>query len=615
MSIIDPTFQMWAVLAIVAGAIILYATEKLIIEVTSLLVIATLLLLFQFAPVRNLSGDGLIGPRQLLSGFADPALIAILALLVMGQGLVRAGALDGFSDLLARKGQNFPRLVTIFALIVVMLLSGFMNNTPVVVIFIPILSALAQRLDHTVSHLLMPLSFAAILGGNLTLIGSSTNLLVSGTMEQITGTGIDFFEITVLGGILAAIGFLYVYFISPFFLRDRAGLAGEIMGASGKQFMVQLEVTSSSSLNGVTARAGMFPGLQNLTVSMVQRGEEALLPPFDDLTLQPGDVLVIAATRDALTDILKTSPDLFEGFIDEHSGEDVAPADLLSGQQILAEVVVAPASRMDGRTLSQIAFHGQTSCIVLGIQRRSRMYRTSLNRIRLEAGDVLLVLGQSKDVKGLRANRDVLLMEWSASDVPMKDHSLPALLIFGATVLAAATSLLPIATAALIGAAAMIVTGCLNIRQAVRSIDRRIVLIVAAALAMGVSMEATGGAAYLAHTLVDALEGASTEVVLSAFFLMIAFLTNVLSNNATAVLFTPIALSVAASLNAPVEPFVVAVILAANCSFATPIGYQTNLLVMGPGHYQFVDFIKAGVPLIFIIWAVFTTIAPWYYEL
>ncbi|PPR73046.1 MAG: hypothetical protein CFH05_01235, partial [Alphaproteobacteria bacterium MarineAlpha3_Bin4] len=231
----------------------------------------------------------------------------------------------------------------------------------------------------------------------------------------------------------------------------------------------------------------------------------------------------------------------------------------------------------------------------------------------LEAGDVLLVQGQPEDVAHLRAFRDVVLLEWSTEELPVLRHATRAGLIFLAVVGLAASGILPIVVSALCGAAAMVVVGVLNVRQAFQAVDAKIVTTIAAALALGVALQETGGAAYLAHTLLVALQGQSVSVVLSLFFLLVAGLSNVISTKTSAVLFTPIAVDIASELGVSSVPFAVAVVFAANCSFASPLGYQTNLLVMGPGHYKFVDFARAGVPLIFLLWAAFTLFAPWYY--
>jgi di/tricarboxylate transporter len=241
------------------------------------------------------------------------------------------------------------------------------------------------------------------------------------------------------------------------------------------------------------------------------------------------------------------------------------------------------------------------------------MLRTRLHELRLEPGDVLLLVGRQDAIDRLRADPDVLLMEWSASEMPLVSKAPIAAAIFAAIVLPAALDLVPIVITALFGVVALVVTGCLNIRQAARAVDRQIVLIIASALALGTALEATGGAAYVAMLVLHAMEGTSPSAVLSALFLIVAALTNVLTNNAAAVLFTPIAVNVAAGLGADVFPFALAVAFGASCSFATPIGYQTNLLVMGPGHYRFRDFVVAGLPLVLLLWLAFSLFVPWYY--
>jgi di/tricarboxylate transporter len=243
------------------------------------------------------------------------------------------------------------------------------------------------------------------------------------------------------------------------------------------------------------------------------------------------------------------------------------------------------------------------------------MIRMQLSEIRLEAGDVVLVLGTRENVRSLRLSHDFLLLEWSATELPDLALAARAQAIFATTVICVAAGLLPVVVAALAGAFAMVPAGCLNLRQAARAFDRKIYLMIGASLAMATSLEATGGAEYVAMQVVDALSGAGTGTLLSGFFLLVAVMTNLLSNHATAALFTPIGINVALSLGIDPSILVYTVILAANCSFATPMGYQTNMLVMGSGHYKFADFLRAGSPLIFLLWIVYSLFAPWYYGL
>ena len=282
----------------------------------------------------------------------------------------------------------------------------------------------------------------------------------------------------------------------------------------------------------------------------------------------------------------------------------------------LTEAVVAPGSRMVGRTVEMLGFRRLTRAVTLGIQRRSRMIRTKLGEIRLESGDTLLLCGPVDAFLELRQSRDLILLEWSQTEIPLTTKALAARAISLSLVIGAASGVVSILHAAVLAAVAMLVTGCLNYRQASRSLDLRIFLVIGAALAMGMALEKTGAAHMIAHGVVNLASPYGTLAVLSALFLAVALLTNLLSNAATAILFSPIALSAAHELHvADPLPFLLAVIYGANCSFATPIAYQTNMLVMGPGHYRFGDFMKFGGPLVFILWCVFTIFAPWRFDL
>ncbi len=609
-------FHMWVTFAVIAAAIVAYVSEKVPLEITAVGVVVGFLLLFQVFPYRGADGEPLVGTDDLLAGFANPALMTVLALLVIGQGLFQTGALDGFAARIGHWGGGRTKLTLGVTLVATAGLSAFMNNTPVVVLMLPVLGAIALRARFSPSKVMIPLSYVSILGGMTTLIGSSTNLLVAGVAHDLGQPPVGFFAFTVVGAAVALVGGVYVIFLAPKMLPARATMLQEVGGGQGKQFIAQIPVGYDHPLIGAGAVAGMFPALKGMTVIMVQRGEHPFLPPFEDVTLQAGDVIVVAATRSVLTDALKGTKALLSaepvGPIDGAEDEEAPPAD---GPIMLAEAVVAPGSRLAGRTIEMSALRSMTGCLVLGIQRQSRMIRMRMSDIRLEAGDVLLVSGSRPQVEGLRLSRDVILLEWSATEMPLTERAGRALAIFLTVVAVSATGTLPITIAAITGAFAMIPAGCLNIRQAARAFDRRIYLLIGSSLAMAAPLEATGGARYIAEGVVGLLDGQSPALVLSALFLLIAIMTNFLSNNATAVLFTPIAISTAEQIGAPSLPFIVTVILAANCSFATPIGYQTNLLVMSPGHYRFSDFVKAGTPLVVLIWLAFSLIAPWYYVL
>lgn len=618
---IDLVWQMWATYGFIVAAVVLFSMERLSLEASALAILSALLLFFYFFPVPSEDGRNLLGPTALLAGFANPALLAVLALLVVGQGMFQTGALDAPARYVADLGSTRPGLTIFFTFLLVATISAFLNNTPVAVMFIPVLATLAGRFGQRAPKVMMTLSYVSILGGMTTLIGSSTNLLAAGVVLTSHLPPIGIFDFVVPGLFLAGIGFLYSTLVVPHLVPDRGGPTIELQGSDaggGKQYIAQLEITAGHPLLGVSSKAGLFPPLRDMTVRMIQRGEHPILPPFEDVTLSAGDVVIVAATRQTLTEALKSGSRIFEGMLEERFAEGVdlnGASAKPGGELVLAESVVAPGSRMIGQTIEQIAFRHQTGCIVLGIQRRSRMIRTLLNDIRLEAGDVLLILGKGPKIQDLRHNRDVLLLEWSATELPDPKLARRALAIFGAMVATVLTGILPIEIAAIGAVLAIIAFRVLNVRQAARAIDRRIFLMVGAMLGVATALEVTGGAHAIALTTVDMFQGYGVPVMLSAFFLAIAVTTNVLTNNATAVLFTPIAISTATQLGVDPLIFVYAVIFAANCSFATPMGYQTNLLVMGPGHYEFRDFIRAGTPLVILLWLAYSFFAPWYYGL
>ena len=590
-------------------------------ELTSLGTICVILVFFQlFSVEKPPSETGRLTPSRILEGFANPALIAVLSLLIMGQGLIRTGILDRAAQwMLDHMRSRIPAIAAMFiVLFIVGAISGFLNNTPVVVIFIPIMQAMAHRYGISPSRVMIPLSFAAILGGMTTLIGSSTNLLVNTALIEIGEKPLGFFDFTIPGVILALTGIGYAVFVAPRLLLDRTGMADSVTGqGGGKQFIVQIETSVDSELIGKTAPGGHFSDLPDMTVRLIQRGERAILPPFEDVTVIQGDVIVVAATRAILKEAIAEHGELFHPDLRDGKAleDDDEGAPWRQKDQVLAEVMIAPASRLVGQTLRLAGFRYKTGCIVLGIQRRARMIRAKITEIRLEAGDVLLVQGQRDDIRELRNARDAILIESSREDLPSLDHAKRASIIFLGAVVMAALGILPIVVSAFVGAIAMVATGVLNLRQAFRAVDPKITTAIAAALAMSIALRETGGAMYVAQGLISVLEDQGALVILSMLFLIAALLTNVISNNAVAVLFTPIAVDLAIEVGAPPMLFAIAMVFAANCSFASPMGYQTNLLVMGPGHYKFQDFVQTGIPLILIMWVAFTLIAKFLWGL
>ncbi|MCK5930808.1 MAG: SLC13 family permease [Fulvimarina manganoxydans] len=606
------SIHIWVTYGLIALSVVGYALERWPIEAVAAASLSLFLLFFSAVPYVGPSGDRLTS-AELLAGFADPALITVLSLLIVGQGLFATDAMARPARMLMRVGGSVGAGAIILVLVSAAGLSAFLNNTPVVVIFIPILTMLATQRAVAPAHVFMPLSFLTILGGMTTLIGSSTNLLVAGVAAR-SGISIGFFDITMPGIVLAFVGGFYVIKIMPRMLKPREANGGRPIDAGGKQFLGEIDIDDAHPFVGLSSRAGLFPGLGELMPRMILRDGETILPPFDDVTLSPGDRLIVTASRKAFSKAL-SSGNLAIRTIDPTGELNLERTRKIGPDMVMAEAVVAPGSRYSGRTMQYSGLRTQFGITLFGLQRKSRMARSALSDIRLEPGDTLLLCGRQSSINALRGNHDLLLLEYSAQTVPQSAKAGIAASIFFAIVLMSASGVLPIEVLAVSGACLMVASGCLTIGEAARAVDRQILMLVGASIAAATALEQTGGASLLAEGLVELLSEAPTPVILSGFFLLIAVLTNFLSNNATAVLFTPVALDLASRLGTSPDAFLACVIFAANASFATPIGYQTNLLVMGPGRYRFGDYIKAGLPLVVLVWLCFTLVAPFYYTL
>lgn len=624
--LIDSEIHMWFVLMVTVVSVIFFVREKVSLEITSMAILAVLMLLGQFFPLLDASGSNTLSPTKLLAGFANPSLVAVLALLVMGQAIIHTDALRIVTGMFEVQSKVIAVVSLLGIMVFVLVMSAFMNNTPLVIIAIPILQILANNIGLSQSRIMIPLSYIAILGGMTTLIGSSTNLLVSSAMTELGYEPLGFFDFFIPGCMLAVVGMVYALLFVPRILGDRATMADALRG-DAKEFVAELDITEDSKLIGAECVDGNFPELKKINIKLIQRGGHLILPPFEGYKIEAHDNMIVSATRDTLTSLFAKYP----GFLlsDEQSRLMLEGQDDESGDQdnkaearVLAEIMISPASRLIDMSLEHANFQRQFGAIVLGIQRRARVVRRRLGRIRLEAGDVLLVAGKRSSINSLNGNRDFIVLSGSKKDIPLANKAPIAAAIFLAVIGLAAANIISIPVAAVTGAVMMVVTGCLNIRQATRAIDRKIFLLVGSMLALGTAMQATGGASFLAERILDLPFVTTPLMMISTLFIMVAIATNLLSNNACAILFTPIAMNLAGNVNVPPDfqhdiafIFAITVIFGANCSFATPIGYQTNLLVMGPGHYRFKDFIKAGVPLIIILWLSFTLVVKYYFGL
>jgi len=627
------TLQIWFTVAIIIVAVVMFAIDRIPLEIPTIGAVCALMVFFHLVPFQGADGANLLSPEALLQGFANPVLFTIISLLIIGQGLFQTGAINGPARIVARLGQRGALSSFAITIATAGLVSGFLNNTPVVVIFVPIMAALAAASSSSIAQYMMPLSFICILGGMTTLIGSSSNLIVATLADDGRMSRIGFFDFSVLGFMLAGIGALYVIFVLPRLLPDRIGVS-EGGGPGGHQFVASITLKKDHPWIGLESVAGMFPGLPKITVRMIQRDRELLRRPFDEVMLQEGDVVSVAATRGTLSDVLanpvaplpvKEKPgdeagELEDDKQDAMAADGAAPVSppetpLEPGRKpaTLAEAIVPPSSPLIGLNLEQAQMRLTRKLNLVAIKRHKRMLRQPAQNIRLAAGDTVLVLSTPENVGKLRNERSIILLADTITDIPTTHHAATAIAIFACVIVAASTGMVPISIAALTGALATFAFGCINMRQLYRAMDRRIFLLIGAAFALALALQVTGGAEILARGVVTTFAGYGPSVLLSALFLLTAILTNFLSNQATAALMTPVTLSTAVQAGVPPEPFIYGLIFALNCSFATPIAYQTNLIVMGPGNYTFGDFVKGGLPLLLLIWLAYSLIAPVYF--
>ncbi len=606
--IAPPNDHAAAVLLLTGIALLLFTRERIPLETSSLLVLVTLTLGFEFFPFER-EGQ-VLHATEFFHGFGHEALVAVCALMIAGQGLVRTGALEPIGRLLASAWSVAPSISLLLTLLVGAVLSAFVNNVPIVVLLLPILISVALRTGTPASGVLMPMGFATLVGGMSTTIGTSTNLLVVSVAGDLGLREFQMFDFLIPAATAAAVAMLYLWLVAPRMLPARKTGLEDV---SPRVFAGQLRIPEGSFADGKTLADVIDRAGGEMTVSRVLRGEHAALMPLPDTRLRAGDRLQVSNTAENLK--------AFEGVLGAtlYSGDIPVDDDhpLHAEEQQIAEVVVTEGSSLEGTSLAASRFTDTHQLLALALHRggwQRHALRSGVHDVRLRVGDVILVQGPRDLVASLKQRSDVLVLDATA-DLPSTRRAPLALSIMAGIILSAALGLLPIAISAVAGVLLMLATACLSWRDAARALNTQVILIVVASLALGSALIQTGAADYLAQVFVEATRGASPAVLLSGLLLLMAVMTNIVSNNAAALIGTPIAVGIARQLGLPEEPFVLAVLFGANMSYATPIAYKTNLLVMSAGGYRFSDFMRVGVPLMLIMWAVFSWLLPVLYDL
>ena len=597
-----------AVMLLIVGALILFSRENIPLETTSLVVIVALTVGFTLFPY-TVDGET-FEAHEFFLGFGNRALIAVSALMIVGQGLIRTGALEPVGRFLATLWRRGPVISLLFTLLITAFLSAFINNTPIVVLMLPILIGVALRTGASPSGSLIPMGFASILGGMSTTIGTSTNLLVVNVAADMGMDRFNMFDF--LGPVLIA-GFfavLYLWLIAPRMIPERQP---PISDQSQRLYTAQIRIGADSPVAGRTLAEALDRTSDGIKVDSVQRGEGVFINPLPDVVLRDGDRITTTDTQLNLREWARLlGGRLFSG---DHAVDAEHPL-TAEGQQI-AEVAITPASRLNGVRIGHAQLHSRYGLRLLAFTRLDETQQREspgLAETRLRAGDVLLVQSTQENITELKKTADFLILDGGVNLPRTRKAPLAGFILVTVVVLAAA-NIMPIEVSAVLGSLALIVTGCLNWKEAMNALSTQVVLIIVASLAMGLALIETGGADYLARLFVLITFGAPTWVVLAGLMLMMGALTNVVSNNAAAVIGTPIAIGIAQRLGMPLEPFVLAVLFGANLSFATPMAYQTNVLIMNAGGYKFVDFVRVGLPLAILLWIILTLVLVWAYGL
>lgn len=604
----SPDAHAIGILLLTVIALILFTRESIPLETSSLLVISILAVGFELFPYQNEGRE--FHSIDLFSGFGHEALIAVCALMIAGQALVRTGSLEPVGRSLAKMWRVSPLLSLLLTLVIGAVLSAFINNTPVVVLLLPILVSVSLRTNRSPSSVLMPMGFATLVGGMCTTIGTSTNLLVVSVASDMGVEKFSMFDFLLPASIASIIGIAYLWLIAPLLLSERDT---PLSDSSPRVFLAQLHIPEDSNSIGKTLAQLIKKTSDTMKVEKIQRGADTFLSLLPDVEIKAGDRLFVRDTPKEL----KEYEEVLQAALYKNNEPWAAENMQSTSDQQLAEIVVSQGSPLEGTTLSRVRFRDRYNLIPLALHRAGKAVEnlhTGVREVWLKAGDILLVQGKASALKELKQGGELLVLD-STENLPHTEKASLALWIMIAIVTTAAFGILPISISAVCGVLLLVMTGCLSWRDATQALSSPIVLIVVASLAMGSALLITGGTEYMASVFLYLTAGASAPIVLSGLMLLMALLTNIVSNNAAAVIGTPVAVSIAQQLDQPAAPFILAVLFGANMSYITPMAYKTNLLVMNAGGYKFMDFVKVGTPLTIIMWISYSLLLPWLYDL
>ncbi|WGT67179.1 SLC13 family permease [cyanobacterium endosymbiont of Epithemia clementina EcSB] len=572
-------------LGVVVLALILFICERFPPDTTAITIVVILML------------SGIVTPEEGIAGFGNSATITVMAMFILSAGITRTGALQVIQDWLIKWGGKSTNQNIFIIGIIVGPITAIINNTAVVAMFLPMIEEWSKKRNISSSKLMIPLSYCSILGGMLTLVGTSTNILASGLAKQLGYKEFGLFEFSKLGLITFMIGLSYLVIIAPKILPDRKPPSSSSLGESYnlKDYVSEVVITPRSSLVGQTLHQSEIQRKFDLDVLEIIHNNTRFPQPLADKIISVGDILLVRVNKG---DLLKIKDEKgIEIFPNVQFNNESIEEEINTGEEKVAEILILSNSSLIGSTLKDIRFRQRYNATVLAVRRGEELVRERLGKVPLRFGDLLLVQGPKQSFIGLQTTREMLVLEERNLETIRQDKAGTALVIIGSVIILSAVNLLPILVSSLSGVLMMIFTRCLKPGEIYGSVRWDVIFLLAGLLPLGTAMNKSGATEWIANHLVDLGGNISGYWILTFFFLITSILTEVLSNNASVVLMFPIAVQVAETLNLNPYAFMFAVTFAASNSFTTPIGYQTNTMVYTPGGYRFLDFVRVGGPI------------------
>ena len=585
----DLSIEAYITLATLAGSIIVFVLDRWRVDLVALLVMIVLLV------------TGVLSQTEALSGFSNPAVVTIAAMLILSEGLQRTGIVNHIAYRLDKMVGNASSRLTAVMMAVCGFFSAFINNTATVAVLMPVTLRLARERQMNPSKVLMPLSFAAQFGGVCTLIGTTTNLLVHSIAIDQGLDGFHLFSFAKLGAILFVSGTLYMLLIGRFLIKERADSKSYTEEYRLQDYLTEMEVLAGSKLIGQKGAKNELTKIENLRVLDIFRDGKVLWAP-DNSEIKKGDILLI---RGNVAQVMEVASRLK---MRDWAEGNLSDAHLKADDVTLVEVMIPRGSTVVGRSLNQLDFYWRYHAAVLGVRRRGGVLHERISKIAFQEGDTLLLQGHKGDLARLANEQDFMLLKDLSTLKLRKRRAAISITILASVLVAAATGIFSILEASVVGAVATVATGCLRPREAYRAVDMKIIILMACLIPLGIALQKTALIDAAVTGLISHLQ--TPEIALIALYLMTMLLTSVMSNAATAVLLAPLAIAMAGQMDVNAEPFLMAVAYAASTCFITPVGYQTNVMVLSPGGYKYVDFMRVGLPLNLLFLGLSVTLIP-----